>query len=88
MEDVVPALQTNSEGLKKVLEDLVKQYTGKQTELEKWKVRRIVVVTITSAEFRFRRRTISKSSSNNHIHCLGMMVVWAQDKIDCQKSGL
>lgn len=36
--DVVPALKTNSEGLKKVLEDLVKQYTGKQTELEKWKV--------------------------------------------------
>jgi len=37
VKDVVPALQTNSEGLKKVLEDLVKQYTGKQTELEKWK---------------------------------------------------
>ncbi|KAF2719948.1 Prefoldin beta-like protein [Polychaeton citri CBS 116435] len=35
--DVLPALQTNSEGLKKVLEDLVKQYKGKQDEMEKWK---------------------------------------------------
>lgn len=38
VKDVVPALKTNSEGLKKVLEDLVKQYNGKQTEMEKWKV--------------------------------------------------
>jgi hypothetical protein len=34
----VPALKTNSEGLKKVLEDLVKQYNTKQLEMEKWKV--------------------------------------------------
>jgi prefoldin subunit 2 len=39
VKDVVPALQTNSEGLKKVLEDLVKQYNSKQLEMEKWKVR-------------------------------------------------
>ena len=38
MKDVVPALKTNSTGLKKVLEDLVKQYNGMQTEMEKWKV--------------------------------------------------
>lgn len=38
VKDVVPALQTNSEGLKKVLEDLVKQYNSKQQEMEKWKV--------------------------------------------------
>ncbi|KAL2064797.1 hypothetical protein VTL71DRAFT_3937 [Oculimacula yallundae] len=38
VQDVVPALKTNSEGLKKVLEDLVKQYNGKQIEMEKWKV--------------------------------------------------
>jgi len=37
VKDVVPALQTNSEGLKKVLEDLVKQYNKQQTEMEKWK---------------------------------------------------
>ncbi|KAF2754260.1 Prefoldin beta-like protein [Pseudovirgaria hyperparasitica] len=37
VEEVVPALKTNSEGLKKVLDDLVKQYSTKQEELEKWK---------------------------------------------------
>lgn len=39
VKDVVPALSTNQEGLKKVLEDLVKQYKSKQDELDKWKVR-------------------------------------------------
>jgi hypothetical protein len=39
VKDVVPALRTNQEGLKKVLEDLVKQYKSKQDELDKWKVR-------------------------------------------------
>ncbi len=38
VQDVVPALRTNAEGLKKVLDDLVKQYKTKQDELEKWKV--------------------------------------------------
>ncbi len=38
VQDVVPALQTNAEGLKKVLDDLVKQYKAKQDDLEKWKV--------------------------------------------------
>ncbi|KAM3070889.1 Cochaperone prefoldin complex subunit [Clarireedia jacksonii] len=37
VQDVVPALKTNSEGLRKVLEDLVKQYNAKQSEMEKWK---------------------------------------------------
>jgi hypothetical protein len=37
--DVVPALKTNFEGLKKVLDDLLKQYKTKQEEMEKWKVR-------------------------------------------------
>lgn len=36
--DVLPALQMNADGLKKVLEDLVKQYRSKQEEMEKWKV--------------------------------------------------
>ncbi|KAI9784162.1 MAG: hypothetical protein M1839_002667 [Geoglossum umbratile] len=35
--DVVPALKTNFEGLKKVLDDLLKQYKTKQEEMEKWK---------------------------------------------------
>ncbi|KAI1499139.1 Prefoldin beta-like protein [Biscogniauxia marginata] len=37
VKDVIPALRTNAEGLKKVLEDLVKQYKTKQDDLEKWK---------------------------------------------------
>lgn len=39
VKDVVPALKTNSNGLKLVLEDLVKQYNNRQVEMEKWKVR-------------------------------------------------
>jgi prefoldin subunit 2 len=39
VEDVVPALKTNAEGLKQVLDELVKQYKTKQDDLEKWKVR-------------------------------------------------
>ena len=41
--DVVPALQTNAEGLKKVLDDLVKQYKTKQEDLEKWKVSKATI---------------------------------------------
>ncbi|KFY14424.1 hypothetical protein V491_06052 [Pseudogymnoascus sp. VKM F-3775] len=37
VEDVIPALKTNSEGLGKVLEDLVKSYKRQQEEMEKWK---------------------------------------------------
>jgi prefoldin subunit 2 len=38
VKDVIPALKTNSDGLKKVLDELLKQYKVKQDELEKWKV--------------------------------------------------
>lgn len=38
VKDVVPALKTNSTGLKKVLEELVKQYKTLQDDMEKWKV--------------------------------------------------
>lgn len=38
VKDVIPALKTNAEGLKKVLDDLVKTYKAKQEELEVWKV--------------------------------------------------
>ena len=37
VKDVKPALETNSEGLKKVLAELVKQYKKLQDEMEKWK---------------------------------------------------
>ena len=43
VKDVLPALQMNADGLKKVLDDLVKQYTNKQTEMEKWKVSLMVL---------------------------------------------
>lgn len=38
VKEVVPILQTNSDGLKKALDELVKQYKSKQDEMEKWKV--------------------------------------------------
>ena len=38
VKEVTPALQTNSEGLKKVLEELVKQYKRQQEDMENWKV--------------------------------------------------
>lgn len=37
--DVLPALATNSDGLQKVLDELVKQYKRQQEEMEKWKVK-------------------------------------------------
>ncbi|RKF74167.1 putative prefoldin subunit 2 [Golovinomyces cichoracearum] len=37
VQDIIPALKTNSEGLKQVLDDLVKQFNNKQSEMEKWK---------------------------------------------------
>jgi chaperonin cofactor prefoldin len=38
VKEVVPILKTNSDGLKKTLEELVKQYKLKQDDMEKWKV--------------------------------------------------
>ncbi|OCT54160.1 putative prefoldin subunit 2 [Cladophialophora carrionii] len=38
VKDVLPALKTNSDGLKQVLEELLKQYKAKQDEMDKWKV--------------------------------------------------
>ncbi len=47
IKDVKPALQTNSEGLKKVLEELVKQYKRQQDEMESWKVSRHTLMTLS-----------------------------------------
>ncbi|KJZ80602.1 Putative prefoldin subunit 2 [Hirsutella minnesotensis 3608] len=44
VKDVAPALKTNQEGLRKVLDDLVKQYKAKQDELDKWKKKNNVQV--------------------------------------------
>lgn len=37
VQDVRPALVTNSDGLKKVLNDLLKQYKRQEEDMEKWK---------------------------------------------------
>ncbi|KAK3713224.1 Cochaperone prefoldin complex subunit [Vermiconidia calcicola] len=42
--DVLPALQTNANNLKEVLENLVKQYRSKQEDMDKWKKKNNVQV--------------------------------------------
>jgi hypothetical protein len=67
VKDVVPALKTNSEGLRKVLDDLVQQYKDKQEEMEKWKVR-YCAGCIWSGPLilnAMRRNGITSKSSNN-----------------------
>jgi len=65
--DVLPALQTNADGLKKVLEDLVKQYRSKQDEMEKWKVcnARTCEGPRSVTKFYYRRRTRYKLCNND-----------------------
>lgn len=67
VKDVLPTLQTNAEGLKKVLEDLVKQYQNKQSEMEKWKVCLPLGISlmIVGTDYEDRKRTTSKSCSND-----------------------
>lgn len=68
VKDVKPALQTNSEGLKKVLEELVKQYKKQQDEMEKWKARtvgRTEAFLLTSIVC--RRRTIFRWYSSRRL---------------------
>lgn len=45
VKDVLPALKTNLDGLKQVLEELLKQYKGKQDEMDKWKASPVPVST-------------------------------------------
>jgi predicted phage tail protein len=66
VKEVVPILKTNSDGLKKALEELVKQYKTKQDDMEKWKVRATLTWSpiykmLTGSN---RRRTMSRSFSN------------------------
>lgn len=46
IENVLPALKTNSDGLKQVLEEMLKQYKLKQNELDDWKVRTTSELTL------------------------------------------
>ena len=66
VKDVTPALQTNSEGLKKVLEELVKQYKRQQEEMERWKasLSRWISQTLLTSFPCFRKRTTSRLSSS------------------------
>jgi hypothetical protein len=63
VQDVLPTLKTNSDGLKQVLEDMLKQYKTKQSDLDNWKVSRTVpwsfqdpevLVTCEANRFSFR----------------------------------
>ena len=63
--DIVPILQTNQDGLKKTLEELVKQYKTRQDEMEKWKVCLVGLSrTDVNADDHCRRRTMCKSFSS------------------------
>lgn len=62
--DIVPILQTNQDGLKKTLEELVKQYKTRQDEMEKWKVCGIARCERSSADFHYRRRIMFRSFSS------------------------
>lgn len=49
--EVVPSLKTNADGLKQVLDELLKQYKAKQTEMDNWKVRKCYDIQQSSPEF-------------------------------------
>jgi prefoldin subunit 2 len=44
VKDVIPSLKTNSDGLKQVLDELLKQYKAKQIEMDNWKKKNNVQV--------------------------------------------
>lgn len=63
VKDVLPALKTNSDGLKQVLEELLKQYKGKEDEMNKWKVMTVSKlhgIVVGWANWIHRKSTISK----------------------------
>jgi hypothetical protein len=67
VKEVIPMLKTTSEGLKKTLEELVKQYKAKQDEMEAWKVGHSFVAFSVSPhanQFIYRRRTMCRLSSS------------------------
>jgi hypothetical protein len=78
VKEVIPILKTNSDGLKKTLEELVKQYKSKQDEMESWKVccpaGAITLTTPIHMLTAFSRRSItcksssSRSKSGEHVH--------------------
>jgi hypothetical protein len=76
VKEVVPALKTNSDGLKKVLDELLGQYKTKQDEMDKWKVcsdgflwslhqKDYLISAWVDSDNRFRKRTTCKWFSSD-----------------------
>ena len=59
VKDVVPALETNAKGLKSVLDDLLKQYKGKQDEMDTWKVSLSAILVFGSLPLITRKKKVS-----------------------------
>ncbi len=73
VKDVLPALKTNSDGLKQVLEELLKQYKAKQDEMDKWKVSLVATGIIELVLTRkHRERTTSKSCRTSEQNLRGV----------------
>jgi hypothetical protein len=71
VKDVVPALKTNSEGLKKVLDELLKQYKLMQDDMEKWKV----CVPVSNISFYPSAGIHSDCSAEEEQHSSGTAIV-------------
>lgn len=85
VKDVTPALKTNAEGLKQVLEELVKQYKKQQDEMEKWKVgvrnhRGLVMTLIIVLLGRRRIRSRSYNSNRDSKPCIERTVCRPQSR--------
>lgn len=68
VKDIVPALKTNSEGLRKVLEDLVKQYNSKQIEMDKWKVGPSIDLWISADSFAEEEQYSGRAAMSDKNH--------------------
>jgi prefoldin subunit 2 len=64
VEEVVPILKTNSDGLKKALEELVKQYKTKQDDMEKWKVCKLLCLQRAGFDLMNASLTVLQKKNN------------------------
>ena len=87
VEEVVPILKTNSDGLKKALEELVKQYKSRQDEMEKWKVCSVVVAVrerVLTAVHRSRTTSRSFSSRSRRLGSGCQAAIAGMDTLMCR----
>ena len=78
VKEVVPALETNSEGLKKVLEELVKQYKRQEQEMDKWKASAIILPYVSfQVQCRYLDRMASAMKINTQPHAVLMVLCFA-----------